>query len=238
MVTARTMGVAAAGILALAVLPATRAHATMRKCVGPGGEVRFTNQECPEGFTLEASRPASTPSAGGETDEPYICKFSSILASTEIVSALAEAEGSLAEAKAKGDADSTRYWSNCLEQIRLRQTALQTPTQPLADEGAPAECADGTFDYREGGIYFSNSTRYPCSRLRATCTFEVRESQRVTTTGRGVVRDRRREGYTTTTGQRVLQFSYSEKIGKFGTARIGDVSLSGRVTGWNCRLGR
>jgi len=225
-----TAAVAVFALAASAHLPAL-AGESLRKCVSPSGEVKFTNQECPEGYSLEASRPASPPSSQGEQEEPYICRFSSILSSAEIVSALSEAEISLSEAGKKGDAASARYWRNCLDQIRQRQAALRSAPQPPVGESVPSVCADGTFDFREGGVYFSNNTRYPCSGLRAVCTFEVRGSQRITTNFGAV-------GYTTTREQRVLEFDYGERIGKFGTARIGDVTLPGRVLGWDCRLGR
>ncbi len=228
----KTVNAAAAGFIMVLAMLSSSAGAEMRKCVGPGGDVRFTNQECPEGYTLEASRPATERSS---PEEPYICRFSSTLASTEVVSALTEAENSLAEAKAKGDADSARYWQNCLDQIRLRQAALQTPPPAPAEEQAPAECTEGTFDYREDGIFFTSATRSPCVGVKATCTFEIRESHRITTTGRGV-RDRRQESFTSSSSQRVLKFNHTGRVGRFGTVRIGDVNLPGRVTGWNCRI--
>jgi len=225
--------------MALCLYLSSPAVGMVKKCVGPDGDVRFTNQECPEGYVLEASRAASPPSPSDDEDEPYICRFSSQLMSSEIVSALTEAESSLALARDKGDENSARYWQNCLEQIRQRETVLQSPAPPpAAEDSAPVGCSEGTFEYKEGGMYFTSSTRSPCTGVRAVCTFEVRESQRVTTDGRGVVRNRRREGYTTATGERVRNFDYQERIGRWGTARIGDVNLSGRVTGWNCILER
>jgi hypothetical protein len=220
--------------IALCSYLSSPAVGVMKKCVGPDGDVRFTNLECPEGYVLEASRAASPPTTSSDEDEPYICRFSTILTSSEIVSAATEAEGSLKLAKEKGDDESVRYWQNCLEQIRQRETALQSPVPPPAEENAPVECSEGTFEYKEGGMYFTSSTRSPCTGVRAVCTFEVRESQRVTTEGRGVVRNRRREGVSTTTGERVRNFDYRGKIGRWGTAKIGDVNISGRVTGWNC----
>jgi hypothetical protein len=221
--------------VALSTIFSTSAAGVMKKCVGPNGDVRFTNLECPEGYVLEASRAASPPSTSSDEDEPYICRFSSILTSTEIVSAVTEAEGSLELAREKGDDEAARYWQNCLKQIQQRETALQSPAPPpAAEESAPAGCSEGTFEYKEGGMYFTSSTRSPCTGVKAVCTFEVRESQRVTTNKRGVVQNRRREGYTTTTGERVRNFDYQGQVGKWGTAKIGDVNISGRVTGWNC----
>ena len=74
--------------------------------------------------------------------------------------------------------------------------------------------------------------------MRAVCTFDVRESQRITGTERGILGNRRTEGSTTTTGQRVRNFDYPGKMGRWGTARIGDANLSGRMTGWNCVIER
>jgi len=230
--------IAAACTLALSGALPFPAHALIRKCVGPGGDVKFTNSACPEGYVQEASRAASQPTSAGEAEDPDICRFSSILAAEEVAPAIAEAESALAQAKEKGDDDLALYWQDCLGGIRQREVELQSRARSPAEESAPEDCREGTFDYREGGVYFTSSTRAPCTGVRAVCTFDVRESQRVTGTERGILGNRRTEGSTTTTGQRVRNFDYGGRVGRWGTVRIGDANLSGRVTGWNCVIER
>lgn len=225
---------AAACLFALSAIAPPPSGALIRKCVNPDGDVRFTNLECPEGYVLETSRAATPPSPTQEAEDPRICSFSSILTTSEIAPALAEAERFLAQARERGEIEEALYWQDCLSGIRQRGAVLQTSTQPQTEEETEQGCREGTFEYREGGMFFTSSVRLPCTGVKAVCTFDVRESQRVTINERGAARNRQREGFTTTTGQRVRNFDHRGRVGRWGTVRIGDVNLSGRITGWNC----
>jgi hypothetical protein len=109
------------------------------------------------------------------------------------------------------------------------------PEEP--EEEGPAACSEGDFEYREGGIFFTSSRRGACLGMKAVCTFSVSRSQRIVASGRGRVAQRRRgDAYTTDTSREELHFNYTGRIGKFGTERIGDVNINGKVTSWNCRV--
>ncbi len=44
------------------ILAASPVFAQLQKCVGPDSDVIFVNTGCPDGYTLEGSRPESKPS--------------------------------------------------------------------------------------------------------------------------------------------------------------------------------
>ena len=188
---ALVMLAAATGILA-----ASPALAQLQKCVGPDGAVIFVNTECPDGYTLEASRPESEPSPPDVQAPP----------------ATLPAPSGNPQAPPAG---------------------LPEPPEEV-DAGGLTACSEGDFEYKEGGIFFTSSRRRACLGITAVCTFSVSRSQRVVTDGRGVIADRRGDAYTTQSSREELIFTYTDKIGKFGTERIGDVTIRGKVTSWNC----
>ena len=222
-------------LAAVVLLTTTPALAEFKQCVGPDGSVRFVNTECPEGYRVQGSMPASQPASSGSDEEPYICRFADIIDPAEIDSSLAEAEESLRTARAKVDREAERYWTKCLEDLKQRKMKLETPIEE-PDTG-PAACTEGEFEYKDGGVYFTNSRRSACQGVSAVCTFDVRTSQRVVSnTGNRVVDRARNDQYTTITTQEVKNLSFNGRVGKFGTERIGDVVIQGRVTGVNCQI--
>jgi hypothetical protein len=174
------------------VLTASPALAELQKCAGPGGEVIFVNTGCPDGYTLEASAPASEPSP----DIP--------------APPTAPPEGA---------------------------PASSPPAPPEEPVGVTlTACAEGDFEYKEGGIFFTSTRRLACLGVKAVCTFSVSRSQRVVTDGRGRGDDRRGDAYTTSSNREEVQVNYTDKVGKFGTARVSDVNIRGKVTSWNCSI--
>ena len=173
------------------LLTASPALAQLQMCVGPDGAVIYVNTECPDGYTLEASRPESPPSPPDAQAPP----------------------------------------------ATLPAPPEEPPASPeTPDKDALTACSEGTFEYKEGGIFFASTRRRACLGINAVCSFSVSRSQRVVTDGRGgVIADRRGDAYTTASSKEELIFTYTDKIGKFGTARIGDVTIRGKVTSWNCR---
>ena len=178
------------------ILTASPALAQLQKCVGPDGAVIFVNTECPDGYTLEASRPESAPSPPDAQPPP--------------------AAPPAAPPAPSGEP--------------------QAPPEEV-DAGGLTACSEGEFEYKEGGIFFTSSRRLACLGVKAVCTFSVSRSQRVVTDGRGgKVAKRRGDAYTTESGSEELQINYTDKIGKFGTERVSDVNIRGKVTSWNCRI--
>jgi hypothetical protein len=220
-------------VTALVLLFATDVRCEFKKCVGPGGDVRIVNTECPEGYSVEATRSESEPSSP-DNEEPYMCRFADIIEAGEIDSSLAEAEEALIKVRAKADREAEGYWMKCLEDLKQRKVKLQTPIEE-PDTG-PAACTEGEFEYKEKGIYFTNSRRGSCRGVRAVCTFDVRKSQRIVRDGGNRRGDRRDDEYTTVTTQKVQNFSFDGKVGKFGTERIGDTDIKGRLTGVSCQI--
>ena len=105
------------------------------------------------------------------------------------------------------------------------------------DAGGLTVCSEGDFEYKEGGIFFTSSRRRACLGVKAVCTFSVSRSQRVVTDGRGgAIADRRGDAYTTQSDREEVQINYTDKIGKFGTERVSDVNIRGKVTSWNCSI--
>jgi hypothetical protein len=111
----------------------------------------------------------------------------------------------------------------------------QAPPEEV-DTGGLTACSEGDFEYKEGGIFFTSTRRLACLGVKAVCTFSVSRSQRVVTDGRGKVAKRRGDAYTTESGREEVHINYTDKIGKFGTERVGDVNIRGKVTSWNCRV--
>lgn len=229
----------AAVVIVLPLLFAAAARGEIKKCVGPGGETVIVNTECPAGYRVEHAIPASEPSSA----EPYICRFADILSTAEIEGALAEASGSVTEARSRRDGKAEQYWAKCLEDLRRRQQSLHSRDQgipaPATErvEERPPPCAEGEFEYKEGAVFFASSRRGACQGLRAQCTFDVRTTQRVVSTGGRRPVDRLRgDDYVSSTSQQILNFNFSGSISKFGTARLGDVNVTGRVTNWTCRI--
>jgi hypothetical protein len=112
----------------------------------------------------------------------------------------------------------------------------QAPPEEV-DTGGLTACSEGDFEYKEGGIFFTSTRRLACLGVKAVCTFSVSRSQRVVTDGRGRGAKRPRgDAYTTESGREEVHINYTDKIGKFGTERVGDVNIRGKVTSWNCRV--
>jgi hypothetical protein len=104
------------------------------------------------------------------------------------------------------------------------------------EKGGLTACSEGDFEFKEGGIFFTSTRRLACLGVKAVCTFSVSRSQRVVTDGRRVIDDRRGDAYTTQSSREEVHINYTDKIGKFGTERVSDVNIRGKVTSWNCRI--
>jgi hypothetical protein len=109
------------------------------------------------------------------------------------------------------------------------------PAEPSG--GGLTACSEGDFEYKEGGIFFTSSRRLACLGVKAVCTFSVSRAQRVVTSGGRKVAERRRgDAYTTESGREEVRINYTDKIGKYGTERVSDVNIRGKVTSWDCRI--
>jgi hypothetical protein len=191
---------------ALLVLLCSRApcRAEILTCVGPEGEVYFTDRECPSGFSLSTAVPA-TPAAAGKTpfedERSRNCLYISLMAVDEVNAAIANVERVLVALKKNHDPRLVVAWDACHSQLQERKSALASalatdavppPSRPGDVDGTDPACRQGEFSTENRvssyDVYFTNSSDRKCTVVKAYCLCSLsfgayKQSKEIAVTG-------------------------------------------------------
>jgi hypothetical protein len=213
-------------VLLFLLFSAVSASADIKKCVGPSGELKYTDRECPAGYTLAGAQ-ETLRSSMPSPDEPYICKFSNIISSHEIKDAIAEAESSLRKAMVEGTPASVSYWDDCLARLSAREETFHS--EPAAQEEPKRDpvrewCTNGSFRIEKESIFFekydvifSNYSLSACRQINILCSYSFTDAH-----------------YQTFTYKKDLHYGRPVKAGE--TLKVG--TLEGGNNSWRCVIAR
>jgi hypothetical protein len=160
-------------------------RAEILTCVGPKGEVYFTDRDCPSGFSLSAAVPA-TPAAAGKTpfedERSRNCLYISLMAGDEVNAAIANVERVLVALKKNDDLQLVAAWDACYSQLKERKSAVasapateaaQPPSRPENVDRTDPACRQGEFSTEDSvssyDVYFTNSSDRKCTMVKAYC---------------------------------------------------------------------
>lgn len=176
----------------------------IRRCVGPAGQLHFTDRDCPDGFAEVSSLAASERAIAEPNAEDWerSCRYVSMMTSAEAATAIAAVDGVLAALRAGGDAVSVERWAACRAELARksgapapppeRDGARPRPNQEPGQVGAEV-CVAGAFDTENGvssfDAYFTNHSAGGCRTVSAYCLCSVsfgayRQSREFTVAGR------------------------------------------------------
>ncbi len=114
-------------------------RAEILKCVGPKGEIYFTDRGCPAGYSLETSAPTSPAEPGTglyEREWSRFCESISLMTAEEAGAARASVEKLLPGIRDFNDPSLYAKWEACFSQLKARGGA-QTPTPAAEPERTP-----------------------------------------------------------------------------------------------------
>ena len=158
-------------------------------CIGFNGELYFTDRECPPGFSLSTSVPA-TPSALEKDpfeDEWFrFCQYISVMTVDEVDAAIATIEKIRTSFKEKSSSVSSTQWETCFSRLTSQRSTLtsnRTPADvkprslPEKDSPTHSVCREGILSTENHSqyydVYFTNSSKNACQTVKAYCLCSV-----------------------------------------------------------------
>jgi hypothetical protein len=175
----------------LILIMASLSDAGIKKCVGPNGDWKYTDRECPNGYSDgQIKAPDTTTSSTvEETGELYECRMATILSYYEIDEATKNVGSMLDISRQEKNRVMTNYLENCLESLVQRKVVLDSrqvdgevvdeddgkrrKEKLIVDEWCSYGSVEADFDPGSSrfDVIFTNKSKNACRKVVAVCTY-------------------------------------------------------------------